>query len=371
MMRGETYGYAWLYESDKQMPGDEWGYRYWDALEYLKRRGVKHIVIGVPQVCTASVLDMVELPNQIGKEVGCKTWSTWGKKDYTDYPEVGHPFADYWGVWANTDCGEWDLTYESGTSEFTMGATLTGQTSGATGVIKWLTGDAASGTLTLKEVSGAFQDGELITDDGGGSAHADGSAAVTSKPECCFVMGGCNDPLRPYPPPRQAPLNESRSDLDPSLVYDISDYGHLGYDPAKGAPKPDRPVQDQYTGTWAMYVPPSDDPRVGKLLARHVINAAINPMVYITNGEIEGIGAGESVTFEAHVIGGTPGYTYTWLLKKKGDSGWKHVGENSSTWTWTPKNNQRGTYSIRCKVKDAQKYTGQVTWEGFAVSPKE
>ena len=50
-MRGENLGWAWLYESAKQLPGDEWGYRYWEALEYFKNRGVKHIVIGFAADC--------------------------------------------------------------------------------------------------------------------------------------------------------------------------------------------------------------------------------------------------------------------------------------------------------------------------------
>jgi len=368
-LRGEVYGYAWLYESDKKMPGDEWGYFCWDALEYLKNRGVKHIVIANPQVFTASVLDMVEMPNQIAREIGFKNWALWATKDYTKYPEAGHPFADYWGVWAYTDCSEWNLNYVNGTSGFNMGATLTGQASGATAVIKWLIGNFTYGTLTLKQVSGTFQGDELITDDQGGSAQADGSATMTSKQECCYVMGGCNDPLRPYPAPRMTPLNQSRSDLDSSIVYDISDYGNLGYYPAQGAPSQDGPVHDQYTGTWAMYSPPSDNPGVGKLLAKHVINAALNPLVYITNGELEGTSVGGSVTFEAHVIGGKPKHTYKWFLQKEGNN-WSSVGKNSSTWTWTPRNRQVGTYSIRCQVTDAQKQSGQVMWEGFVVSPK-
>ena len=105
-MRGEVYGNAWLYESDKQLPGDEWGYRAWDGLEYLKNRGVEHIVIVNLHLATSSVLDMVEMPNQIGREIGIKTWVKWGTWDYTRYPGVGHPFADYWGIWLNTDCGE-------------------------------------------------------------------------------------------------------------------------------------------------------------------------------------------------------------------------------------------------------------------------
>ena len=197
-MRGESLGHAWLYESDKELPGDEWGYLYWDALEYLKDRGVKHIVIGFPQIVTDSVLNLVEIPNQIGKEIGFKSWAKYESWDYVHYPVEGHPFTDYWGNWVDTEC-----------------------------------------------------DGE----------------------PCCFTMGGCGSEGE-YPPPRQTPIDEARLDMDPSLAYDVSEYGHLGYDPAQGAPNPDAPVQDQYTGTWEMYCPPNDDPRVGELLAEHVLNAA-------------------------------------------------------------------------------------------------
>jgi hypothetical protein len=368
-MRGESYGHAWLYESDKELPGDEWGYRYWEALEYLKNRGVKHIVISFPQVVTDNALNLVEVYNQTaGREIGYKNWAKWGTFDYTTYPEEGHPFADYWGNWVNTDCGEWELDYDNGTSAFSEGAIVTGQTSGATGVIKWFDGDAATGTLTLKEVSGTFQDEEMITDNNDGSALVEGEATMTSKPECCFEMGGCGDPLRPYPPVRQTPLNEKMSDLDPSLCFDMSEYGHLGYDPALGAPNPDNPVQDQYTGTWEMYRPPNDDPRVGQLLAKYVLIAATTPMVYITNGELEGIGMGGSVTFEAHATGGKSGYTYEWSTKKEGDADWSTAGDNSSTWTWNPASGEEGTYAIQCKVTDAKNRTGEVVWEGFTVS---
>ena len=220
-MRGENLGNAWLYETTqevppgsgvwvKQMPGGDWGYRYWNALEYLKNRGVKHIVIGFPQIISDSVLNLVEIPNQIGKELGIKTWAKWGTWDYATYPGIGHPFADYWGMWVNTDCG---------------------------GV------------------------------------------------PCCFVMGGCNDPARPYPPPI---ITCPRDDLNQSLAFDLSDYGHLGYDPLLGTPDPNGPVQSQYTGTWAMYKPASGNSCVGHLLAKHVLNAVscsytqtCNPMTVI------------------------------------------------------------------------------------------
>ena len=367
-MRGEVYGKAWLYESDYELPGDEWGYRAWDGFEYLKDRGVQHMVVVNVHLATQSVLDMVEMHNQVGRELGIKTWLHWGTWDYKEYPVVGHPFADYWGMWVYTDCGEWQLNYASGTSPFSGAATLTGQTSGATGVIKWLSGDATSGTLTLMEVSGTFQDGEVLTDDKGGSALVDGAAIVTSKPECCFEMEGCGDPLRPYPPPRQTPLNMARSDLDPSLAYDMSDYGHYGYDPALGPPDPNGPVQDQYTGTWEMITPLNDDPRVGQMLARYVLNAAVNPMVYITNGELEGITEEESVTFEAHVTGGgVPEYTYQWSTRKEGDPSWSTAGENSSTLTWDPAPGDAGTYDVRCIVTDSQGHAGEGIWEGFGI----
>jgi hypothetical protein len=222
------------------------------------------------------------------------------------------------------------------------------------------------------EVTGTFQAGELITDDKGGNARADGEAVVTSKPECCFEMGGCGDPLRPYPPPRKTPLNRARDDLDPSLAYDMSAYGHLGYDPDLGPPDPDNPVQDQYTGTWEMFNPFSDDPRVGKMLARHVLNAAVNPLVYLTNGEIEGITVGESVTFEAHVTGGgVPVYTYAWSVKEEGDGSWTPVGNATSSWTWNPGRRDEGRYDILCKVTDSQTPTpgtGEVIWEGFVIA---
>jgi hypothetical protein len=276
-MRGEVYGYAWLYQESGQLPrpANEFGYRTWEALDYLvKEQNVKHIVVANTHIVTASVLDLCEMPNQIAREIGYKTWLKWEEKDYDAYPDVGHPFADYWGVWLNTDCGEWELSYDMGTSRFDEGSTLTGQLSGATGVIKWLTGDATDGTLTLKEVNGTFMDDEILEDDSKlplGSATVNGVATQTSETECCFEMGGCNDPLRPYPPVRQAPISKIRSDLDPSLVHDISAYGQVGYDSSVSLPDNDTAVQDQYTGTWSMYHTADDDPRMGALMAKHVL----------------------------------------------------------------------------------------------------
>jgi len=187
---------------------------------------------------------------------------------------VGHPFADYWGNWVQTNvCAEWALKYKNGTVAFGVGGTLTGATSGAKGTIFAKTGTTAAGTLTLKNVSGTFVNLETITGSSGGSAKADGTQTVTVKADCCLTMGGCGDPLRPYPPKRQT--TGARGELDPSLAYDLSDYGHLGYNPASGAPNPDAPVQSQYTGTWEMYKPASADPRVGEMLAQHILSEFI------------------------------------------------------------------------------------------------
>lgn len=202
-MRGENLGHAYLYESNEELPTGEWGYLYWDALEYLKNRGVEHIVVAFPQITVDSVLNMVELPNQIAKEIGYKNWSYINELDFETYPEIGHPFADYWGIWVERECPA--------------------------------TGNSAAST------------------------------------ECCFELGGCADG-RPYPPTRLAPPEKARNDMDPSLAYDVAEYGHLGYSPLNGKPDKDRPVQDQYTGTWATWAPPNTDPRVGNILAKHVIN---------------------------------------------------------------------------------------------------
>jgi hypothetical protein len=195
-MRGEDLGNAWLYESNKQFPGGDHQYVYWKALDLLRERGVGHIVVIFSQIVIDSVLNMVEVPNQIGKEIGTRTWLYARRGDFKTYPKAGNPFADYWGVWVETQC----------------------------------------------------------------------RVGAVEQP-CCFTMGGCDDG-RPYPPPRQAAPNEIMEDTDPSLAYDLSAYGHLGYDPAKGPPSDSGPVQGQYRGTWAMWQPPNGDDRIGKLLAR-------------------------------------------------------------------------------------------------------
>ncbi len=201
-MRGENLGFITLHDTNNQMPEGEWRYRYWEALEQLKTNGVNHIVVVFPQIIEDSVLNLVEVPNQIAKEIGFKSWLGFENLDFETYPETGHPFADYWGIWARKMC---KVTLNNGQLE-----------------------------------------------------------------PCCFEMGGCPNG-QPYPPPRQTPLDERRDDLDPSLVFDVSHFGHLGYDADAGAPSDLEPVQNQYTGTWSMWQVTKDYESLAKFLANKVI----------------------------------------------------------------------------------------------------
>jgi len=67
------------------------------------------------------------------------------------------------------------LLYQSQTANFGVGNILAGETSGATAVIGADTDNGTSGSLTLENIVGVFVDGEIIVDDEGGSANANGS----------------------------------------------------------------------------------------------------------------------------------------------------------------------------------------------------
>ena len=67
------------------------------------------------------------------------------------------------------------LDYDNQTANYTVGDVLTGGTSGATGRIIADSDGGSTGTLTLKDISGTFQNNETITDVAGGSALANGT----------------------------------------------------------------------------------------------------------------------------------------------------------------------------------------------------
>jgi hypothetical protein len=104
------------------------------------------------------------------------------------------------------------------------------------------------------------------------------------------------------------------------------------------------------------------------MLGEYVLHAAINPMVYITNGEVESIGAGEGITFEAHVVSGAPDYSFEWFIKEEADPDWEAVGEDGPILDWNPSGGDTGIYDVRCKVTDSQARSGEVIWQGFVVN---
>lgn len=73
------------------------------------------------------------------------------------------------------------LAYDNQTANFTVGQTLTGAISGATGLIIADSDSGTTGTLTLRNIEGTFQNNETITDGAGGSALANGTL---SSPSC-------------------------------------------------------------------------------------------------------------------------------------------------------------------------------------------
>jgi hypothetical protein len=74
----------------------------------------------------------------------------------------------------------YDLKYDGGSAVFTAGATLSGVTSHATATIL-STGSAASGTLVIYNITGTFQNNEVLADNGTipGAAVADGTVSIT------------------------------------------------------------------------------------------------------------------------------------------------------------------------------------------------
>ena len=72
----------------------------------------------------------------------------------------------------------YNITYGTGTAVFTAGATVTGGTSHATATVV-TPGSAASGTLVIHSISGTFQSGETLDDDGIIPGHAHSTSLAT------------------------------------------------------------------------------------------------------------------------------------------------------------------------------------------------
>ena len=80
---------------------------------------------------------------------------------------------------SDLDQEEWSLAYDGQTGNFTVGETVTGGTSGATGIIAADSDGGTTGTLTLVNVEGVFYDNETITDGASGSAAVNGALSGT------------------------------------------------------------------------------------------------------------------------------------------------------------------------------------------------
>lgn len=92
--------------------------------------------------------------------------------------------------WPNVKGGVWSLAYDARTVAFVAGGTVTGGTSGATATIYRVDVGIPNtiGTLILTNITGTFQDNEIITGSLGGSATANG-VATQNVPGVDFGLG--------------------------------------------------------------------------------------------------------------------------------------------------------------------------------------
>lgn len=82
-----------------------------------------------------------------------------------------------------------ELPYDAQTSNFTVGATLTGGTSGATAIIVADADGGATGTLKVIKITDTFADNETITDDVTGSATSNIPSGVVAANQIYLPSG--------------------------------------------------------------------------------------------------------------------------------------------------------------------------------------
>lgn len=95
--------------------------------------------------------------------------------------------TDYWFTISgkNFPAGISTLKFDAKTANFTIGDTITGGTSSATGVIAGIVENGATGTLILTDITGTFADNETIVGAITGSATSDG---VISDGACLYSL---------------------------------------------------------------------------------------------------------------------------------------------------------------------------------------
>ncbi len=98
--------------------------------------------------------------------------SDWDKLNvfpyYADIPNNYFIYNNQIGFWPIPAANS--LTFTAQTGNFTIGLTVTGATSGATGVLSSQVDNGTTGTLSFSAVTGIFVTGEIITDTSTGSA---------------------------------------------------------------------------------------------------------------------------------------------------------------------------------------------------------
>lgn len=92
---------------------------------------------------------------------------------------VAEEFAHYRKVAKVSRPGS-TLAYDNQTANFTAGQVVTGGTSGATALIVADSDSGTTGTLTLHDITGVFENNETITDPLGGSALANGTLSANN-----------------------------------------------------------------------------------------------------------------------------------------------------------------------------------------------
>ncbi len=90
-------------------------------------------------------------------------------------------------TWRHIDDATTELPFDAQTVNYGAGLTVTGGTSGATGVIVTVIDNGATGTLRLKSVTGSFVDNELVTASTG-SATSNIPGGVTTVPAITGVV---------------------------------------------------------------------------------------------------------------------------------------------------------------------------------------
>lgn len=156
--------------------------------------------------------------HSIGQVAGSTARGAWYYNNYIYVSGTGSAHDDLSRI------GPLDtVPFDAQTVNFTVGATVTGATSGATGVIRINTDGGAAGVLTLDQIHGIFLDNELITDSIGGSATVNRpfSSLIADNVWKGATLGS------------QLPLGDGTY---PTTLFDVGYLNHVGiFHPGDGA----------------------------------------------------------------------------------------------------------------------------------------